>query len=53
MEVHHYDYYAVANAPHCAAASERVGGRRMTAALGALTSVKLTNDLQRRNEAAA
>jgi hypothetical protein len=56
MEVHHYDYYAVANAPHWAAASERAepfGSRRVPAALNAASFAKLTTALQCRNEAAA
>jgi hypothetical protein len=53
MEVHHYDYYAVANAPHRATASERAGGRQASAASRVPSSVKLTFALQRRNEAAA
>jgi hypothetical protein len=53
MEVHHYDYYAVANAPHRTAASALTDGRRVRAALGARSSVKLTVVSQRRNEAAA
>jgi hypothetical protein len=59
MEVHHYDYYAVANAPHWAAASERAeraepfGSRRGPAALNAVSFAKLTTALQCRNEAAA
>jgi hypothetical protein len=53
MEVHHYDYYAVANAPHQAAAGEPTGGRAVSGALSAASSAKLTAALQHRNEAAA
>jgi hypothetical protein len=56
MEVHHYDYYAVANAPHWAAASERAersGSRRVPAVLSAASFAKLTIAFQCRNEAAA
>jgi hypothetical protein len=52
MEVHHYDYYAVANAPH-RAAGERADGRRVPAASSALSFAKLTAAFRRRNEAAA
>jgi hypothetical protein len=55
MEVHHYDYYPVANALHRAAAGQLAGSRLMRAASGASSSAApaLTAGLPYREEAAA
>jgi hypothetical protein len=57
MEVHHYDYYAVANALH-RAADELTGARRALAASSdiskvARSSAKLAAGLQRSNRIGA
>ncbi|CAB3756126.1 hypothetical protein LMG29542_02781 [Paraburkholderia humisilvae] len=42
MEVHHYDYCAVANAPHWAAAYQAAVGLRVSAKVSALRSATLS-----------